>query len=422
MTDNDWIKQLQSMMDRHEEPVPDDLWQDIEARLPERQAPKRVMPVWRRYAAAAAVALAVIGTGSLLWHTSDSTDTTTPEKPSLALTEEDKATVPVEEDYVEANAANDSKAAQPRSASTLAHRTMSQPQHQPVAQPTEVTQPTPTSENSTAEEPLQTTDRDTTTAKPNAPRLPITTKEEPSYASATPSRTSTPSRKNRPVSVGFFAVNKFPNLKGNNSQEKYFGSVSDPSLPTHYSNDSIPQGGEDGAAMQQGRLYAPLKANSNHATHHAPYSLGMSVSVPLTDRLALTSGIVYTRLKSDFSSGNGNREQTLHYLGIPLGVTYSVWQWRFVNLYAIGGMQADFNIKATLKEPTRASDINIDKDRVQFSGMLGPGLQFNVTRDFGIYVEPTARYYFNNGSTIENYFKDKPWNINLNAGLRLTIE
>ena len=60
MTDSDWIKQLQSMMERHEEPVGDDLWQDIEARLPEHQASKRVTPVWRRYAAAAAVAAAVI--------------------------------------------------------------------------------------------------------------------------------------------------------------------------------------------------------------------------------------------------------------------------------------------------------------------------------------------------------------------------
>ena len=422
MTDNDWIKQLQSMMERHEEPVSDDMWQEIEARLPEQQTPRRPLPAWLRYAAAAAVALAVIGTGGLLWHSSDSTETAVPEQPGLALTEEDNAPEFIVEDNVEDKAASDKKSVLSNSSSPIAHHATSSAQHQSADRPTESTQPTSTSETTTTEVPVQTTDRDTTTAKPNAPRLPITTKEEPSYASATPSRTSTPSRKNRPVSVGFFAVNKFPNLKGNNSQEKYFGSVSDPSLPTHYSNDSIPQGGEDGAAMQQGRLYAPLKANSNHATHHAPYSLGMSVSVPLTDRLALTSGIVYTRLKSDFSSGNGNREQTLHYLGIPLGVTYSVWQWRFVNLYAIGGMQADFNIKATLKEPTRASDINIDKDRVQFSGMLGPGLQFNVTRDFGIYVEPTARYYFNNGSTIENYFKDKPWNINLNAGLRLTIE
>ena len=85
-------------------------------------------------------------------------------------------------------------------------------------------------------------------------------------------------------------------------------------------------------------------------------------------------------------------------------------------------MQADFNIKATLKDAVHASDINIAKDRVQFSGLLGPGLQFDITKDFGIYVEPTARYYFNNGSDIKNYFKDKPWNINLNAGLRLSLE
>ena len=418
MTDNDWIKQLQSMMERHKEPVPGDMWQDIEARLPERQAPKRVMPVWRRYAAAAAVALAVIGTGGLLWYSSDSTETAIPEQPGLALTEEDDATEPIVEDNVESKAASDKKSVQTSSSSPLAHHATSSARHQSADRPTEATQSSSTSETNTTDEPVQTADSDTTTAKPSAPHLPITTKDEPYYASATPNRAAAPARQKQPVSIGFFAVNKFPDLKGSNSYEKFFGSVSDPNLPTHYSNDSIPQGGDD----QQGRLFAPLKASSNHATHHAPYSLGLSVSVPLSYRLALTSGIVYTRLKSDFTSGKGTSEQTLQYLGIPLGATYSLWRWRFVNLYAIGGMQADFNIKATLKEPTRANDINITKDRVQFSGMLGPGLQFNVTRDFGIYVEPTARYYFNNGSDVENYFKDKPWNVNLNAGLRLTIE
>ncbi len=421
MTDNDWIKQLQSMMEHHEEPVPDDLWQDIEARLPEQQAPRRPLPAWLRYAAAAAVALAIIGAGGLLWHPSDSTETAMPEQPGLALTEEQDATEPIVEENVESKAASDKKSMRSSSSSSLAHHATSSALHQSADRPTEVPQSSSTSETSTTDEPVQTTDSDTTTAKPSAPHLPITTKDEPYYANATTKRTATPARQKRPVSVGFFAVNKFPDLKGNNSHDKYFGA-SDPGHPGNHPQDSIPQGGEDGATMQQGRWYAPLRASNNHATHHAPYSLGMSVSVPLTDRLALTSGLVYTRLKSDFSSGAGNREQTLHYLGVPLGATYSLWTWRFVNLYAIGGMQADFNIKATLKDPSLASDIKMTKDRVQFSGMLGPGLQFNVTRDFGIYVEPTARYYFNNGSNVENYFKDKPWTINLNAGLRLTLQ
>ena len=422
MTDNDWIKQLQSMMEHHEEPVPDNLWQDIEAQLPEQQA-RRPLPTWRRYAAAAAVVLAVIGTGYLFWPASDSADTVSPEQPNLVLTEEDNAAVPTEGDYFEAKAVHEKEYVHSRSSSSLAHRAITQPQHQGVSQPNEDAQPTPKSEASTTEEPVQTTDRDTTTAKPSAPRLPITAKEEPNYASATPSRTAAPSPKNRPVSVGFYAANKFPNLNKGNGGDLYgYSGVADPNRPGSHPQDSITQGGDDGAAMSPGRRYAPHRASNNHATHHAPYSLGMSVSVPLTDRLALTSGLVYTRLKSDFSSGAGNREQTLHYLGVPLGATYSLWTWRFVNLYAIGGMQADFNIKATLKDPSLASDINITKDRVQFSGMLGPGLQFNVSHEFGIYVEPTARYYFNNGSNVENYFKDKPWTINLNAGLRLTLQ
>lgn len=415
MTDNDWIKQLQSMMERHEEPVGDDLWQDIEAKLPQR---RKALPLWLRYATAAAVVGAVIGVGSLLWQSSDPIDSTSPDQPTITQTVDVQHDVPV----IEVDTPCDEKPVQSRATSPLAHHAMPLAQHQSDVQQSEATQASPSPDTSTTEEPVQTADRDTTTAQPSAPRQPITAKEEPHFASATPNRAAAPSRQKQHFSVGFYAVNKFPNLKGNGHYpQDYYGWPPDPGQHYSHDNDSITHGGED-AAMQQGRRYAPLKANSNNATHHAPYSLGMSVSVPLTDRFAVTSGIVYTRLKSDFSSGKGNREQTLHYLGIPLGVTYSVWQWRFVNLYAIGGMQADFNIKATLKEPVLASDINIDKDRVQFSGMLGPGLQFNVTRDFGIYVEPTMRYYFNNGSDIENYFKDKPWNINLNAGLRLTLE
>lgn len=415
MTDNDWIKQLQSMMEHHEEPVGDDLWQDIEARLPQQ---RKALPLWLRYTAAAAVAGAVIGAGSLLWRTSDTIDSTSPDQATITQTTDEQHDVTV----FEADAASDEKSVQSRRTMPPAHHTMPLAHHQYAAQQSEGTQASPSPETNTTEEPVRTADRDTTTAQPSAPRQPITAKEEPHFASATPKRAAAPSRQKQPISIGFYAVNKFPNLKGRKYLDGYSGGVADPSIPGYGLYDSIPHGSGDDAAMNPGRQYAPLKANNNHATHHAPYSLGMSVSVPLTDRLALTSGIVYTRLKSDFPSGKGNREQMLHYLGVPLSATYSLWRWRFVNLYAIGGMQADFNIKATLKDPTLASDISITKDRVQFSGMLGPGLQFNVSRGFGIYVEPTARYYFNNGSGVENYFKDKPWNINLNAGLRLTLQ
>ena len=85
MTDKDWIKQLHSKMDGHQEPVPDDLWQDIEKQLQEHEAPSRPMPAWRRYAAAAVI-LAVIGTGCLLWLNNDDT---TVNHPVISMTNPD---------------------------------------------------------------------------------------------------------------------------------------------------------------------------------------------------------------------------------------------------------------------------------------------------------------------------------------------
>ena len=134
------------------------------------------------------------------------------------------------------------------------------------------------------------------------------------------------------------------------------------------------------------------------------------------------SGVVYTRVKSDFSSVRHSRVQTLHYIGVPLGVTYRIWNYKRLGIYAIGGMQADFNVKATLKQTDNAEKLSIGKDRVQFSALLGPGVQLDLARGLGIYIEPTARYYLDNGSSLQDYFKDKPFNINLNAGLRFTLQ
>ena len=45
-----------------------------------------------------------------------------------------------------------------------------------------------------------------------------------------------------------------------------------------------------------------------------------------------------------------------------------------------------------------------------------------VIPQLGVYVEPGVRYYIDNGSRIENYYKDKPVSFSLQLGLRLNIE
>lgn len=399
MTDNDWIKQLQSKMDGHQEPVPDDLWQDIEKRLTQQQPTTRPMPAWRRYAAAAAVTLAVIGTGCLLWLNNDDT---TVNPPVTAMTNHDadtfspetfdqgEATVPTPGSRVLAQR-------RPQTPAIKANQTAARASDN-IAQATPPAAVADIQES--GDEPIEQAAEQTSQPKPKSNEGHTLSA---SYPQPVDQKVIRSTAKRGPLTLGLYASNNFKSEGMTNDNHVF---AFDPVLFYQLSS-GVP---------------SDYTEYIFTAKHHAPLSLGLSVRIPVTSHFSLTSGLVYSRLKSDFTSRSRHREQTLHYLGVPIGATYMFWTYRRLNIYAIGGMQADFNVKATLEENSRVNPISISKDRVQFSALVGPGLQLDVTKGFGIYVEPTVRYYFDNGSDIENYFKDKPWNINLNAGLRLTLK
>ena len=58
---------------------------------------------------------------------------------------------------------------------------------------------------------------------------------------------------------------------------------------------------------------------------------------------------------------------------------------------------------------------------MQCSLNAAAGLQFNILPNLGVYAEPGVGYYFNNGSKVETIYKEKPFNFNLKAGLRLSF-
>ena len=386
MTDNDWIKQLQAMMDRHQEPVPDDLWQDIEKHLPGQQTRRRPMTAWPRYAAAAALVLAVIGIGTLLWHNDNTLEgPATSSTETAGITHEPEITHELLAQNEEADCEIDEPATTTR-ASQLAAALKSSPtadDRNVIAQ---------TADNEQKEQTVQEISETTPVEPPTEQaRQPIErrngshVKESPT--TNVPHQSILPKFKKAGITVGLYASNSVkPNWPSSKDYAYEYEAIGYPKAD--YSDD----------------IYYSEDIYS--ANHHAPMSMGLSVRLPLTNRLALTSGLVYTRLKSDFNSSRKHREQTLHYLGI----------------YAVGGVQADFNVKATLKESTQTNTLSIGKDRVQFSALIGPGIQLDLVHGLGIYVEPTARYYFNNGSDVANYYKEHQWNINFNGGLRFTLE
>ena len=167
-----------------------------------------------------------------------------------------------------------------------------------------------------------------------------------------------------------------------------------------------------------------LPGYEENTEHHMPVAVGLSVRYRLNDRWALESGLVYSRLTSDFTRRMQHNEltdhQTLHYVGLPLVLDYKVWGNNVLETYVQAGGQVDANVKAQLE--SEGVELNISKDRLQLSANAAVGAQVNVTPALGIYVEPGLRYYFDNKSQVENIFKDKKLSFQLQIGLRIDIK
>lgn len=171
--------------------------------------------------------------------------------------------------------------------------------------------------------------------------------------------------------------------------------------------------------------YKAIQRNQQvKAKHHAPVSVGLQVAFGIAPRLSLSTGLVYTRTSSDFypyaPSSNYNVHQVLHYVGIPVGLNYEFWQSGGFHAYVMAGAEADYNVKNDTEEEGVKKE-NAKRDRVQFSGKASLGAQYDITPKVGLYIEPGAKYYFDNGSHVENTFKDKKLNFNLQFGLRFNL-
>jgi len=88
-------------------------------------------------------------------------------------------------------------------------------------------------------------------------------------------------------------------------------------------------------------------------------------------------------------------------------------------MYASAGGQIDYNVKADMK--TAGVDVELERDRLQFSAQGALGIQYDFIPMLGVYVEPGLKYYFDNGSNIRNFFKDKPTNFNVQVGVRFNL-
>lgn len=443
MSNQDWTSKLQDQLAGYQESVSHDLWAGIEQSLAHSETGKKARIVYfkRWSAAAAAVALLGIGGSYVYLHQEDV------EKGNLQL-----ASHAVSPSH--AVSASHVVSADLQSAASSVAASQSAPSH--AVSPSHVVsadlQSTASqskmgntlveeseneisllAENSDPAEPVSedkatdsSTDHKTLTRSSDHKAL---TRSTDNHAAAYASQ-SYHFEKNEEVSgwsMQLYAENLTPSLGGVNSDASggyndfSYGTMAEP-MPGVIPDPTA--GGIYGEEYLLASYKAIQRNQQGNAKHHAPVSVGLQVAFGIAPRLSLSTGLVYTRTSSDFypyaPSSSYNVHQVLHYVGIPVGLNYEFWQSGGFHAYVMAGAEADYNVKNDTEEEGVKKE-NAKRDRVQFSGKASLGAQYDITPKVGLYIEPGAKYYFDNGSHVENTFKDKKLNFNLQFGLRFNL-
>lgn len=180
-----------------------------------------------------------------------------------------------------------------------------------------------------------------------------------------------------------------------------------------------------------------MKSNSSNeisstVKNWQPIQVGVSVAYSFTDRLSIESGLTYSCLVSDLSSGtpSGNYDirQTLHYIGLPLALRYDFLKIKGFSLYASAGGQMEKCVAGKTRtdyfvDGKKVSSENgrIMVEPLQWSVNAYVGAQYSFNRLVGLYIEPGAAYYFRNSSPVNCIYSERPFNFSFRAGLRFSL-
>jgi len=170
-----------------------------------------------------------------------------------------------------------------------------------------------------------------------------------------------------------------------------------------------------------------------NVTLYPPLSFGITVKKELNSRFAVESGIVYSFLVSTFSKEaplKSNAYLHLHYIGIPLNLHTRIFGNRFspweVYLYAGGtvekGISSHF-VQNTFYGNNDNSLTTVNSNEkikgLQWSVGISPGIDYQIHRNYSLYLEPKISYYFDNNQPISAR-TEHPVVVGINAGIRYT--
>lgn len=166
-------------------------------------------------------------------------------------------------------------------------------------------------------------------------------------------------------------------------------------------------------------------------THHFPVSVGASLQFELLPRFNIETGLLYTYLSSTSrKSPNMTYEYTqkLHYIGIPLNLSYDFVRNRRLDFYATAGAMVEYAVAADVDSRVRSisGDVSHTSQGLSTHGVMlsfnaAVGLNVHLTPHVGLYVEPGATTYLPNDTHPVNFRTQSAVQFNMRVGVRVKL-
>lgn len=170
---------------------------------------------------------------------------------------------------------------------------------------------------------------------------------------------------------------------------------------------------------------------STHTTHRQPVRFAIEAELMLNKRLGLVSGLCYTRLVSDLTSGGENYYHTvqkLDYLGIPLRLNWHLLDSRAFTFYAGVGAMAEKCIAGSAMtsyslygQSLQGERLSVMDQPLVFSLDTSLGLGIGLWNSATLVIEPGLSWHIPDGGTLRNIYRDRPLNFSLSIALRFSL-
>lgn len=189
-------------------------------------------------------------------------------------------------------------------------------------------------------------------------------------------------------------------------------------------------GTRDDAAIYTRTVSVPVSKDEDH---RRPVRASLSLDFPLNDVFSIGTGLTYSILRSSFKTSSGNRvaedSQTLGYLGLPLNLKANLWDRDILTVYALGGGMVEKCVSGVSKtsvtvggEPTGNVTRNTFAVKpLAWSLNAGAGLQLNLAGGFGLYAEPGVSYHFPSDVKVRSIYTEHPFDFVLAFGARFSF-